>query len=163
MCSPPPGSMTNTWMCQRSSSGFLVVLDGKTGGIAADIPLGDAWPARAVFLNDGKNLLYATNEYRVALWDLSIGEPGLVFLEQTSQRENDYPDVAAAPDGKSVAAVVQDTLYVWDMTGELLFQAPADKGRIDAGLAYSVDGSRLAVYAPDNAGVDIYETAGWTL
>lgn len=157
------GSMSKSSKCETSKSGFLVVLDSNRGNLLNEIPLGDAWSGSVDFTSDGKSLLYATNEYKIALWDLKTNQPGRIFFDQVAPGTNYYPDVAAAPDGRSLAAVVDDRLYVWDPAGELLLQAPAYKLMISAGLEYSLNGSRLTVFSPDHMGVDIYETNNWTL
>lgn len=157
------GNVSNLAKCETSKSGFLVVLDNDTGKLLNEIPLGEGWAGKADFTSDGKNLLYATNEYKIALWDLTTNKPGLTLFAQPAPDTNYYPDVAAAPDGHSLAAVVDDTLYVWDPSGKLLFQAPAYKLMISGGLAYSADGSRLTVFSPGHTGVDVYDTNNWTL
>ncbi|MCJ7694544.1 MAG: WD40 repeat domain-containing protein, partial [Anaerolineaceae bacterium] len=157
------GSMTNTWKCETSQSGYLIVLDSNNGNILNEIPLGESWPGSVDFTFDGTSLLYATNENKIALWDLKTNKSGLTLFTATAPDSNYYPDVAAAPDGRSLAAVIDDSLYVWDPAGKLLLQAPAYKLMISAGLKYSANGSRLTVFSPDHTGVDIYETNTWTL
>jgi dipeptidyl aminopeptidase/acylaminoacyl peptidase len=107
--------------------------------------------------------LYATNEYKIALWDLAANKPGRTFFTGAAPDSSYYPDVAVAADGLSLAAVVDDKLYVWDPAGKILLQAPAYKLMISAGLEYSTDGSRLTVFSPGHTGIDIYETNNWTL
>ena len=100
---------------------------------------------------------------KLALWDLATNKPGRIFFTEPAPDTNYYPDVAAAPDGRSLSAVVDDRLYVWDPAGELLLQAPAYKLMFSAGLAYSANGSYLIVFSPEHMGVDIYDTNNWTL
>jgi hypothetical protein len=138
-------------------------VDSNNGTSLNEIPLGTAWPASVDFTSDGKSLLYATNEYKIALWDLAANKPGRTFFTGTAPDSNYYPDVSVAPDGRSLAAVVEDNLYVWDPAGKILLQAPAYKLMISAGLEYSADGLRLTVFSPDHTGIDIYETNTWTL
>ena len=157
------GSMSNTSKCETSKSGFLVVVDINSGDLLNEIPLGNAWSGSVDFTSDGKSLLYATNEYKIALWDLAENKPGRTYFTGSAPDTNYYPDVAAAPDGRSLAAVVDDKLYVWNAAGEILLQAPAYKLLISGGLVYSGNGSRLTVFSPDHTGVDIYETNNWTL
>jgi len=157
------GNMTSTWKCETSKSGFLIILDSNSGNLMNEIPLGEAWSGSVDFTSDGKSLLYATNEYKIALWNLVTNKPGLILFTGQAPDSNYYPDVAAAPDGRSLAAVVDDKLYVWDLAGKILFQAPAYKLLISAGLEYSQNGSRLTVFSPVHTGVDIYETDNWTL
>ena len=157
------GSMTNTMHCESTGSGFLIVLNTDTGDLIADIPLGKGWPGRTAFTADGTSLIYTTHERKVAMWNLSTGTPGLTLYDRAGTKAVRYPDVAASPDGHSYAAVIDSTLYVWDTAGEILFQAPESQMRASAGLAYSADGSRLIVFAPNSAGVDVYSTSDWTL
>ena len=157
------GSVTNTVKCETSKSGFLIVLDSNNGNVLNEIPLGDTWPGSVDFTSDGKSLLYATNENKIGLWTLGTNEPGRILFTEPAPASNYYPDVAASPDGRSLSAVVDDRLYVWDPNGELLFQAPAYKLMFSAGLAYSANGSYLIVFSPEHVGVDIYDTNNWEL
>ena len=157
------GSLSSNWKCETSKSGFLIVVDSNSDTLLNEIPLGAAWPASVDFTSDGKSIFYATNEYKIALWDIKTNKPGRTFFTGTAPDTNYYPDVATAPDGRSLAAVVDDTLYVWDPAGKVIFQASAYKLMISAGLEYSADGSRLTVFSPDHTGVDIYDTNTWTL
>jgi len=157
------GSFSNLMKCETSKSGFLIVLDANTGKLLNQIPLGDTWAGKVDFTSDGKSLLYATNGYKIALWNLATDQPGITLFEQPAPDDNYYPDVVAAPDGRSLAAVIEDKLYVWDPAGKVLFQAPAYKLMISGGLAYSGDGSLLTVFSEGHTGLDIYETTNWTL
>jgi len=101
-----------------------------------------------------------------ARWHCGICQPAHLALnlyDQNGSRSLRYPDVAASPDGHSYAAVVDTTLFVWDTAGKLLFQTPAYEARWYAALSYSADGSRLIFFAPDQTGVDVYDTSDWTL
>ncbi len=157
------GSLNNFWKCETNKSGFLVILDSNSGNLLNEIPLGETWAGSVDFTSDGKSLLYATNEYKISLWDLETNKLGLTLFTGQAPDSNYYPDVAAAPDGRSLAAVVEDKLYVWDLAGEILLQAPAYKLMISAGLMYSKNGSRMTVFSQDHKGIDIYETDNWTL
>lgn len=157
------GSINNVLQCETTGSGFLVVLDSSTGDLISEVPLGKGWPGRTVFTADGTSLIYTTQERKVAMWNLSTGTPGLTLYEKEGPRSTRYPDVAVSPDGYSYAAVVETSLFVWDTAGKLLFESPASQARFYAALSYSADGSRLIAFAPDRAGVDVYETSDWTL
>ncbi|MHC1782371.1 MAG: WD40 repeat domain-containing protein [Anaerolineaceae bacterium] len=157
------GSINNVLQCESADSGFLVVLDTSTGDLISEIPLGDGWPGRTAFTADGTGLIYTTQERKVAMWNISTGSPGLTLYEKAGSRATRYPDVAASPDGKTYAAVVETSLFVWDPTGNLLFESPASQARYYASLSYSADGSRLTTFSPDRAGVDIYDTSDWSL
>lgn len=157
------GSMDNLWKCETQSSGFLVVLSVDTGDLLAEIPLGKGWPGNVVFGPENDTVYYTTHERKVASWDLNFNQPGLPFFDQPAKGTTLYPDLIVSPDGRSLAAVVVETLYVWDMQGNLLKQIPADQGRIKAALNYSVDGSVFTVYSPGATGIDVYDTAAWTL
>lgn len=157
------GSMDNLWKCDTLSSGFLVVFSVDTGDLLAEIPLGKGWPGNVVFSPENDSVYYSTHERKVASWNLNANQPGLTFIDQPAKGTTLYPDLIIAPDGKSLAAVVDDTLYVWDTQGNLLKQVPADQGRIKAALNYSADGSIFTVYSPGATGIDVYDTTTWTL
>lgn len=157
------GSLFNTMACQTEKSGFLVVLDANTGELLNEIPMGDSWPGPLAFTPDGKNLLFSNDDLLVTLWDLAADEPARTFYTANRTKATKYPDVAIAPDGSSFASVANDTLFVWNPSGGILFQTPAYNARASAALAYSADGSRLLVFSPDRIGLDVYSTADWTL
>lgn len=157
------GSMDNYWNCETRKSGFLVVIDTNTGDLLTEIPLGEGWPGPLAFTPDGKSLLYSTDENKVVLWDLSTNKPDLTLINLTAKGSTIYPDVAVAPDGRSYAAVINSTLYVWNRSGEILLQTPAYQSWASAALSYSADGSRLVVFSPNRTGVDVYETSGWKM
>jgi DNA-binding beta-propeller fold protein YncE len=157
------GVMSNLWTCETRNSGFLVVVDVNTGELMNDIPLGNGWPGLAAFTPDGKYLLFSTEEYKIVLWDLTANKSARVLLNLPQSGSTIYPDVAIAPDGSSMSAVANHTLYVWDSSGELLLQTPAYNARATAALSYSSDGSRLILYSSGRAGVDIYNTSNWEI
>jgi WD40 repeat protein len=154
------GSVTNTARCERASSGLLFVADPFSGALVADIPLDRFWPGGVDFTADGSALLYATNEHRVALWDLQTNAPGLTLYQKANSRTNSYPYVAAAPDGSGFAAIVSDTLHVWNSDGSLRFQAPT---RPVALLAYAAEAPRLLAPAPDAGALNVYDTLSGAL
>lgn len=157
------GSMTNTWKCETRRSGFLVVINTNTGDVITEIPLGEGWPGPMAFTPDNKSLLYSTDEYKVQLWDLTTNKSGITLAKMPASRSTIFPDVAAAPDGLSYAAVINKTLYVWNPSGEILLQTSAYQGRAYAALSYSADGSRLVVFSPNQTGVDVYNTSSWKM
>lgn len=157
------GAMSNLWKCETRNSGFLVVIDVNTGELMNDIPLGNGWPGLAAFTPDGKYLLFSTEEYKIVRWDLAANKSARVLLDLPRSGTTIYPDVAIAPDGSSMAAVANHTLYVWDSSGELLLQTPAYNARASAALSYSSDGSRLILYSSGRTGVDIYNTSNWDI
>ena len=158
------GSMDNFTRCESQSSGLLFVYNPHTAELVVEIPLAGYWPGGLDFTPDGRMLLYATTEQRVALWDVESNAPGLILYQAAYERDNSYPAVAAAPDGSSYAAMVIDTLYVWNADGSLRFQAPAS-GLLNgyAALTYSADASRLLAPAPDKTAINIFNTASGTL
>jgi hypothetical protein len=157
------GSVSNTSRCETPDSGLLIVFNPYTAELVAEISLEGYWPAGLAFTADGSGLLYATTEQRVAVWDLQANGPGLTFYQEADVRGNRYPAAAAAPDGSSYAAVVNQALYVWNADGSLRFQAPAGSRSIGyATPAYSADASRLLIPAPD-ARVNVFDTASGTI
>jgi hypothetical protein len=157
------GSLYNTMACETEKSGFLVVIDTKTGELLNEIPLGDTWPGPLAFTPDGKHLLFSTDDLKVTLWDLETNRPLSTMIHITRTKATFYPDVAVAPDGSSSASVIKNTLYVWNPSGGIMLQTPAYNFRTSAALAYSADGSRLIVFSPDWTGIDIYNTSDWKL
>jgi WD40 repeat protein len=115
------------------------------------------------FTPDGKNLLFSNDDLVLTLWDLASNESVRTFYTEVRTKATMYPDVAVAPDGSSYATVVKNTLYVWNPSGDVLFQTPAYTARFFASLAYSADGSRLLVFSPERIGLDVYSTSDWTL
>jgi DNA-binding beta-propeller fold protein YncE len=157
------GSMDSAYECESPDSGLLLVLDTNTGELVTEIPLGSSWPGGVAFSADGQTLLYGTTDY-IALWDLTANSPGLTLLEQAVSGRLRFPAVAAAPDRQSYAALVEQTLYVWDPTGQLLMQTPAALTRLGyASLTYSADGTRMAFIAPERTGIEVYDTSNWEL
>ncbi len=157
------GDISSGWSCQSASSGFLVVVDVDNGELLNEIPLEDAWPGPSAFTPDGSMLMFSTNKRKVRLWDLAANQVHTTFLDAPAVGPAQYPDVAIAPDASSFAAATRDALYVWTPSGGVLLQAPAFNTRVDAGLTYSADGTRLIVFSANRAGVDVYSTADWTL
>jgi DNA-binding beta-propeller fold protein YncE len=157
------GSLYNTMACQTEKSGFIVVIDVNSGELLNEIPMGDSWPGPLAFTPDGKNLLFSNDDLLVTLWDLTADKPVRTFYTANRTKATIYPDVAIAPDGSSFASVANDTLFVWNPSGGILFQTPAYNARASAALAYSADGSHLLVFSPDRIGLDIYSTTDWTL
>jgi hypothetical protein len=157
------GSMATNWTCETRESGFLVVIDANTGELLNDIHLGNGWPGPLAFTPDSKSLLFSTEEFKVILWDLETNKPARTLLDITRTGRTHYPDVEVAPDGSSMSAVADGTLYTWDPSGKLLLQAKSYNTRASAALSYSTDGSRLILYSPDGKGIDIYNTSDWMI
>lgn len=157
------GNISNTHVCEGTDSGLLLVLDTITGNLVTEIPLGSSWPGGIAFSADGQTLLYGTTE-KIALWDLALNSPGLTLIDRAGSGRQRFPAVAAAPDGQSYAALVGQTLYVWDLSGQLLLQRPAALTRFgDASIAYSANGARIAFISPGLAEVEVYDTSNWEL
>ncbi len=157
------GSFWNNGSCRTPKSGFLIVINAKTGDLVCDIPLNDFWPGNIAFTPDGSQLLFSTNEYKIILWNIKTNTLEKTFLDIPKNSSIVRPDVAVAPDGSSLAAVVNKTLYVWRPDGELIFSIPAYQRSVSAGLAYSPDGSLLAIYAKDRKGILVYKASDGTL
>jgi WD40 repeat protein len=157
------GSMSSTGKCDSLDSGFLVVVDANTGEVISDIPMENSWPGNTAFSPDGTQLYVSTTYQKVFAWDLVANSLSHTFLEQAYNGRTQYPDVAAAPDGSAVAAVVNNILYVWDPAGKLLYQKPASQGTYNAGLNFSGDGKLLSIYAEDQSGVDVLNSADGSL
>ena len=157
------GAIDNKWRCEYSSSGILLVLDAETGNLVSSIPVGSGWPGGLSFNSDGSQLLFSTHEHRIVLWDLASNQAIHTFYEREASGATYYPEVAISPSGDLAAAIVQDSLWVWDMTGNLVFKAPADIGRIYGALEFSADGSLLKAFTPDFTSVNLFNTSDWSL
>ena len=99
------GSMTNTWKCDTSQSGYLIVLDSNNGNILNEIPLGGYYGQVVLISHLMEQVCYMPQMNKIALWDLKSNKPGLTLFTATAPDSNYYPDVAAAPDGLSLEAV----------------------------------------------------------
>ena len=157
------GSLYSNMACETEKSGFLVVLDTNSGELLNEIPMGDSWPGPLAFTPDGKNLLFSNDDLLVTLWDLVTDETVRTFYTANRTEATKYPDVAVAPDGSSFASVANNTLFVWNPSGEILLQTAAYNTRSSAALSFSADGSRLVVLSPGQIGLDVYSTSDWTL
>jgi len=157
------GTMDNKWRCESASSGILLVLDAKTGGLVSNIPVGSGWPGGLSFNADGSHLLFSTHEHRIGLWDLAAKQAIRTLYEHEASGATYYPEVAISPSGDLAAAIVQDSLWVWDMAGNLAFKAPADIGRIYGALEFSADGTLLKAFPPDFTSVNLFNTSDWSL
>lgn len=156
------GSMTNFGDCETRQSGFLIVLDTNSGELKADIPLGGNWPGYTAFSADSSRLLFSTAEHKVFLWDIPTNKSIQLLVSIPESGSTSYPDVDAAWDGQSYAALIRDTLYAWDASGNLLFQTPANLNGTSKFISFSANGSRLITFSSGRIGVDIYNTAGWS-
>lgn len=157
------GSIWNSGGCEERNSGFLIVIDANTGALISDIPLGDFWPGSNAFTPDGRKLLYSTDEHKILLWDLTTNSLSRTFLSQVAKGNALHPPVAISPNGKSLAAYVNNVLYVWDLSGNLLFQTPVYQNKYRVGLTYNADGSLLALSPNDQKNIDIISIGDGTI
>jgi WD40 repeat protein len=157
------GSLDSSNECESKDSGLLLVLDAGTGELVTEIPTENGWPGGISFRSDGRTLLYGTTE-KIAVWDLASNTAGLTLLEKSVSSRLRFPAVAAAPHDQSYAAIVEQTLYVWDPSGQLLLQTPAAITRLGYGpIAYSANGSRIAFISSGRTGIEVYDTVSWAL
>ncbi len=157
------GSIWTNGDCETRKSGFLIVIDANSGELISDIPLGSFWPGTTAFTPDGSKLLFSTDEHKILLWDLHTNTLSKTLLDVPTDGSATYPDIAVAPDNSSMAAVVNQTLYVWRSNGELVFSIPAYQSTFKAGLTYNPDGSLLAAFSQDRSGISVYQTSDGTL
>jgi RNA polymerase sigma factor (sigma-70 family) len=136
---------------------FLIrVWDAATGKLVGPEPSGHSRAVRGcVFSPDGKKLYTGGADEAIRVWDPATGKE----LDRWTAHETkqDYPKgvgaLALSPDGKVLASAGADRMIrLWEpITGKELrsFQAPALAFSLDRVLAFSPDGTILAVGTDD--------------
>ena len=153
------GSIGSNGKCETRKSGFLFLVDTNSGDVTDEIPLGSRWPGDIAFTPDGSKLLVTTDDYKVYLWDLQTKTESKIFLDLSYSGATRYPDVAISPDGATLAVVIKDTLFVWDLQGKVKFQVPAYPGIYTAGLSYNPQGASIAMFSMDRTGIDLFDAS----
>jgi WD40 repeat protein/tRNA A-37 threonylcarbamoyl transferase component Bud32 len=143
---PVAFSPDSRWIASGSWDTKVFLWDAATGELCGTLPhLGIVWTL--TFGPDGSWLVSGTNDDRVRIWDLATGR----VRKEIPVSPGFLRFVTVSPDGKRVAATAFDPqtkkhhLQVRDIaTGEKLFAA------VGWSLAYSPDGSWLAILAADD-------------
>ncbi|HSL30089.1 MAG TPA: protein kinase [Anaerolineales bacterium] len=101
------------------------------------------WVARIAFSPDGAWLATTSGDGIAKVWDAETGEE----LLTVSAHEGIARDIAFNQDGKRIATCGDDGFVrVWDaISGEQLLALPVEGGMDVRGVAFSPDGSRVAV------------------
>jgi WD40 repeat protein len=97
----------------------------------------------AYFVAGGRTILTFSIKGETNLWDASTGQHRLALTEARGRTYG----VVASPDGRRIAAQVDDRTTVWDASdGRLLMHVPKNKGRL---VIFSHDGRTLATAGGD--------------
>jgi len=109
-----------------------------------------------VFSPDGRLLAATSNDSTVILWNVGTARESL-----TVKGPHAFDHVRFSPNGKRFAATdYAGTTTVWNVAdGQKLYSLPGDSGEVQYGLAFSPDGSRLAV-ALGNHVIQLYDSTG---
>jgi WD40 repeat protein len=130
--------------------GFVRVWDTLSGEELLTLPVDGGMDMRGVaFSPDGARVAVASDGIdRVKVWDAETGE----VLLSSDVGHIEFPvDIAFSPDGKLAATAGGDdpNAKVWDpVTGEVLYTLWGHTSGI-AGVAFSLDGTRLATASRD--------------
>jgi WD40 repeat protein/transcriptional regulator with XRE-family HTH domain len=135
----PDGSRIAT----ASSDGTAKIWDAATGKelLSLKASTGSLW--RAAFSPNGKLLATAGEDNTAHIWDARSGEEMLALAGHDDQ----VYQVEFSPDGSRLAtASIDGTAKVWDaLTGEPLLTLIDDDGGVPQWIAFSPDGSQIAV------------------
>ncbi|HLE50435.1 MAG TPA: helix-turn-helix domain-containing protein [Anaerolineales bacterium] len=137
-------SPDGTRIATASADGMAKIWDAATGKELLTLKgssYGVAW--YAVFSPDGKLLATAGQDKIARIWDASTGGELLAL----SGHSRDVYQIVFSPDGSRVATISDDgTSKVWDaLTGRELLKISARDGGIPQWVAFSPDGSRIAI------------------
>jgi WD40 repeat protein len=124
----------------------LLTLSGHTDAVS-----------RIAFSPDGTRLVTASGDKTVKVWDAVTGKELLTL----SGHGNIMFDVAFNPDGKRIAASGEDgNVRVWDaISGKELLTLPVEGANDMRGVAFSTDGTRLAVASNGLNMVKVWDAA----
>lgn len=147
-----PDGLTVAYSVARGeASNSLVIQNGKTGNILAELPMSLTPTDKPIFSNDGEKILIA-NEKNVSVYRSKGGER-LQTLDLSkgpfAQSGNPhFSNLLLSPDSKWVAASIgksAEKVVVWELaTGRVLHKWKASKA-----LGFTPDGTALAATTTD--------------
>jgi WD40 repeat protein len=139
-------------LASASLSGAVKLWDNETGREARTLNGHTESVNSVAFSPDGRTLATASGDSTVKLWDVSTGQNIRTLYGHTAE----VNAVAFNPDGKTIASGGADkTVKLWDAaTGKLLRELKEQREVF--GLAFSPDGSKLAV-AKKNGPWSVYD------
>jgi WD40 repeat protein len=140
-----------------SPSDKVALMDAATGKVRHFLKSSRAW-GQPVFSPDGRTLA-VDDRGMVALWEVASGRPRGQLTAQGR-----VSAIAFSTDGRRLAACCvspQTTLILWDLAaGEVVGQVQCDIDNPTESLAFSRDGTRLAV-AGGSATALVYDVAAF--
>jgi WD40 repeat protein len=128
-------------LVSTDSEGQILIWDVISGQLRMTLPGQFASPVIGfVFSQDG-NTLASINNNSIRLWDVTSGNPRL-----TLPKSDFVTDMAFSPDGKSLAAVGQDSrITLWDsQSGSVTQVITSQQNGVNA-IAFSPDSKILAI------------------
>lgn len=130
-------------MATASDDGTAKIWDTKTGEALFTLSGYDGPVHDISFSPDGKYLATASDDGTAKIWNVKTGKEQLTF----SGHGDTVFDVAFSPNGSLVATSgLDEYVRIWDaVTGNELLTLPFEGGDQLRGLAFSPDGSRIAV------------------
>ncbi len=156
ICCSTEFSPDGTYLVNGSSKGVAKVWDIKTGKLVTQLTGHTNSVTKATFNFDGTRIATASSDGRAKIWDSETGKLILTIFVRSGGIVN---DIAFSPDGRLLAtsssetAAINGKVIIWDaLTGEKLILVGDNLNNIPAawGLAFSPNGSRLAVGYSDN-------------
>jgi len=117
--------------------------DAATGRLVATLSGGYDRTYHAYFIAGGRAIMTFSIKGELNLWDAATGRHRLTLADARGRTHG----AVASPDGRLVAAQVDDRTTVWDGSdGRLLMHVPKNKGLL---VLFSRDGRRLATAGGD--------------
>ena len=118
--------------------GTIVLLNANTGDVLQGLPAHKGGIHSLIFSLDGSTAVSSSWDGTTRVWNVET----LSFI--TIEGHFNFERIALSPNGKTVATVTEDNIFLWDtLNGQ--FNKVLDVGRRGGPLAYSPDGKTLAI------------------